>query len=81
MPAPVGRRIRVSDVIAQAKIYGCEYRTSQLRLITPNGEYRINYLYNPKTSGRFDMTDYELDEYMLEEELSAVERRLKIILR
>lgn len=76
-----GRRIRVADVIAQAKKYGCEYRASQMKLITPGGTYPIKYLYSPRTKARFDLTDYELDDYMLESELSAAERRLKIILR
>lgn len=81
MAAPVGRQIRVSDIISQAKIQGCEYRVSTLRLITEHGSYQIKYLYNPKNNRRFDITDYDLDDHMLESELSNAERRLKIILR
>jgi hypothetical protein len=78
MAARVGRQIRVSDVIAQAKIQGCEYKNSPLRLITEHGEIPIKYLYNPKTKDRLNISDYDLDDYMLEEELSNAERRLKI---
>jgi hypothetical protein len=81
MPTFVGRKIQVSDVIMQAERQGCEYRASHLRLVTPEGTFQIKYLYNPKTNGRFDMTDYELDEYMLESEIVHCERRLTITLQ
>src|SRR5215475_392114 len=38
------------------------------------------YLYNPVTRGRFDISDYEDDEYMLASEMEAAVRRLGITL-
>jgi hypothetical protein len=45
------------------------------------GEFRsIRYLYNPATKGRFDISDYDDDEYMLASEIDAAARRLGIAL-
>jgi len=74
----VGRQIRVSSIIKQAIDQGCEERVSHGQLATPWGVKHIRFLFNPKTRGRFDLTDYENDEYMLESEISAAERRLSI---
>ena len=81
MPPPSGRKIFVYDVIAQAKIYGCEYRVSNLMLVTPEGNFQIKYLVKVSSRERFNMSEFEIDEYMLETDISALERRLKIILR
>lgn len=78
MPVLVGRKIKVADVISQAKAQGCELRVSRGQLVTPDGTYRIRFLFNPATRGRFDITDYNDDEFMLESEISACERRLDI---
>lgn len=80
MPVRVGRMMRVADVIASAVRQGCELRKSKAQLATPHGQITIRYLVNPATKGRFDITDYEDDEHMLESEIAAAERRLSIAL-
>jgi hypothetical protein len=80
MPVQIGPRIRVSELIMRAKEQGCEVRLSINRLVTPEGFRRIRFLYNPASRKRFDITDYDDDEYMLWSEMEAAWRRLNIIL-
>jgi hypothetical protein len=37
-------------------------------------------LFNPASGKRFDLTDYDDDEYMLASEIDAARRRLNILL-
>jgi hypothetical protein len=78
MPVQVGPRIRISELIRRAKEQGCELRLSKNRLATPWGFRQIKFLFNPANRGRFDITDYNDDEYMLWSEMDAVIRRLGI---
>jgi hypothetical protein len=80
MPVSVGPRIRVADLIQRAKEQGCELRLSTNRLITPDGFRQIRFLFNPGNRARFDITDYDNDEYMLGSEIDAARRRLNILL-
>jgi hypothetical protein len=50
------------------------------RLVTPDGFQQIRFLFNPANRGRFDLTDYNDDEYMLASEIEAAARRLGITL-
>jgi hypothetical protein len=80
MPVMLGRKRLVKDIINAAIVDGCEVRTSTLRLVTEDGSVAIRYLFNPKTSGRFPITDYSEDDYMVESVWRALERRLGITL-
>ena len=80
MPVRVGKQYRVQNVIDEACALGCEIRLSKAQLATPWGMRHIRFLYNPATGGRFDMTDYNNDEFMLASEVNAAERRLGIVL-
>ena len=80
MPVQVGPRIRISDFNSQrAKEQGCEFRLSINRLVTPSGFQQID-LFNPANRARFDVTDYDDDEFMLGSEIDAARRRLNIML-
>lgn len=80
MPVQVGPRIRISDLIQRAKEQGCELRLSTNRLVTPDGFRQIKFLFNPASRARFDLTDYDDDDFMLASEIDAARRRLKIVL-
>lgn len=80
MPVHVGPRIRIADLIQRAKEQGCELRLSTNRLVTPEGFRQIRFLFNPGNRARFDITDYDDDEYMLGSEIDAARRRLNIVL-
>jgi hypothetical protein len=80
MPVQVGPRIRISDLIRRAKEQGCELRLSTNRLVTPDGFRQIKFLFNPISRVRFDLTDYDDDDFMLASEIDAARRRLKIAL-
>jgi hypothetical protein len=80
MPVPAGPRIRIADLIQRATEQGCELRLSTNRLVTPEGFRQIKFLFNPGNKARFDLTDYDDDEYMLGSEIDAARRRLNIIL-
>jgi hypothetical protein len=80
MAVLVGRKIRVSEVIKSAESQGCEVRLSKGQHVTPHGTRHIRFLHNPQNHGRIDITDYDDDDFMLESEISAVERRLGITL-
>jgi hypothetical protein len=80
MAVPVGPRIRISDLIQRARQQGCELRLSTNRLVTPEGFRQIRFLFNPGNRARFDITDYDDDEFMLASEIEAARRRLNIIL-
>jgi hypothetical protein len=67
----VGPRIRISDLIQRAKDQGCEFRISTNRLVTPDGFRQIKFLFNPGNRARFDLTDYDGDEFMLASEGST----------
>jgi hypothetical protein len=78
MPVPRGPRIQVRDLIERAEQQGCKLQLSRVRRDT-GGELRtIRYLYNPTTRDRFDISDYEDDEFMLASEIDAAARRLGI---
>ena len=78
MPVPTGPKLRVADLIAIAAKQGCIVRFSNLRLVTESGIIPIRYLYNSANRGRFDITDYDDDEYMVASEIENAERRLQI---
>jgi hypothetical protein len=79
MPVQIGPRIRISELIERAKEQGCELRFSTNRLVTPEGFRQIRYLFNPASRARFDLTDYNDDEYMFASEIDAARRRLNIL--
>ena len=78
MPVAAGPRLQVSELIAKAVHQGCIIRFSKLRLVTPTGMIPIKYLYNAANNGRFDLTDYDGDEFMVASEIENAERRLGI---
>jgi hypothetical protein len=80
MPVPVGPRILIADLIRRAEEQGCKLHLSTNRLATPDGFQQIRFLFNPANRGRFDLTDYNDDEYMLASEIDAAARRLGITL-
>jgi hypothetical protein len=80
MPVLAGPKLKLSELIARAARQGCIVRFSTLRLVTPDGLIPIRYLFNSANRGRFDITDYDDDEYMLVSEIEAAERRLGITL-
>jgi hypothetical protein len=80
MPVRIGPMIRVADLIRQAEEQGCQLHLSTLRLVTPGGFLQIRYLFNPTTRGRFPLTDYEDQDFMLADEMDAAARRLNIVL-
>jgi predicted RNA-binding protein associated with RNAse of E/G family len=80
MSRQVGPRIRISELIARAREQGCELRYSTNRLVTQDGFRQIRFLFNPGSGKRFDLTDYDDDEYMLASEIDAARRRLNILL-
>lgn len=80
MPVQVGPRIRIVDLIQRAKEQGCELRLSTNRLVTPDGFRQIKFLFNPGNCARFDLTDYDDNEFMLASEIDAARRRLNITL-
>jgi hypothetical protein len=80
MPVQVGPRLRISDLIQRAKQQGCELRFSTNRLVTAEGFRQIKFLFNPANRARFDLTDYDDDEFMLASEIDAARRRRKISL-
>ena len=80
MAVLIGSLRRVQDVIDSALAQGCELRESKIKLMTPEGPKSVRYLYNPTTNGRFDISDYNNDEFMVQSEWKAAERRLSIAL-
>jgi hypothetical protein len=57
----------------------CILKVSKLRLVKPDGGFlQIKYLYNPANNGRFDLTDYDPDDFMLSSEIQNAARRLGI---
>jgi hypothetical protein len=80
MPVPVGPRIRIADLIERAKEQGCRLLESTNLVATPWGLKRVRFLYSPANGGRFDLTDYNDDEFMLASEIDAAARRLGITL-
>ena len=74
MPVQVGPRILVADLIERAREQGCEVRLSTNRLVTQDGFRQIRFLFNPASRARFDITDYDDDEYMLASEIDAPRR-------
>ena len=80
MPVPAGPKLRVSELIARAAQQGCIVRFSKLRLVTLSGIIPIRYLYNAGNRGRFDLTDYHDDEYIVASEIENAARRLGITL-
>ena len=78
MPVSIGPQLQVSELIARAVRQGCIIRISNLRLVTASGTIPIRFLYNSANNGRFDLTDYDGDEYMVASEIENAERRLGI---
>jgi hypothetical protein len=78
MPVSAGPRLKISDLISRAQAHGCEVRISKAQLATPDGLRHIRYIYCPHSGKRFDITDYDDDEFMLAFEIKAAERRLGI---
>jgi len=71
---------KVAEIIALAKAQGCEPRYAKFRIVTPDGPKPIRYLFNPRTAGTFDISDFEDGEYMAPSAVQAAERRLGISL-
>lgn len=78
MPVRVGRALGIKELVAAATKQGCEERISKGKIVTPWGARHVRFLFNPANRGRYDITDYNDDEAMLESEIQAVERRLGI---
>jgi hypothetical protein len=78
MAVPVGPRLQVSELIGRAIQQGCIIRFSNLRLVTGSGMIPIRFLYNAANEGRFDLTDYDGNEFMVASEIENAERRLGI---
>jgi hypothetical protein len=78
MPVLAGPLLQVSELIARAIQQGCIIRFSNLRLVTPDGLIPIKFLYNAANKGRFDLTDYDGDEYLVASEIENAQRRLGI---
>jgi hypothetical protein len=78
MSVPVGPQLQVSELIARAARQGCIVRFSNLRLVTDAGMIPIRFLYNAANNGRFDLTDYNNDDFMVSSEIENAERRLGI---
>ena len=78
MAVPVGPRLKISDLISIVKAHGCVVRKSKAQLATPWGLKNIRYIFCPHSKRRFDITDYNDDEFMLGSEIEAAERRLEI---
>jgi hypothetical protein len=78
MPVPAGPQIQISELIAKAAQQGCVVKLSNLRLVTQSGMIPIRYLYNSANKGRFDLTDYADDDFMVASEIENAERRLCI---
>jgi hypothetical protein len=51
-----------------------------VRIAVSEGQIAIRFLFNPATGGRFNITGFEDDEYMLGFEMEACARRLSITL-
>ena len=67
MPVPTegwGSFRPVREIVERAKAQGCEERRPQATVITPWGKKKVRYLYNPQTGGRYDISDFEDDEFM-----------------
>ena len=78
MAVRVGGLYRVKDVIDQACAQGCEVRQSKALLAGPDGPRHIRYLLRPSSGQHFDITDYKDDEFMMQSEVDALERRLGV---
>ena len=79
MAVQIGPRLQIAELVMIAQRRGCILKTSSLRLVADDGSFLpIKYLYNPKTGGRLDLTDYEADDYMIGEEIKNASRRLGI---
>jgi len=72
--------MQIRDLIERDEQQGCKLQISLASLDTSTDVKTIRYLYNPATRGRFDISDYEDDEYMLASEMEAAARRLGITL-
>src|SRR5436305_8304487 len=75
MPVPVGSRILIADLIRRAEEQGCKLHLSANRLMTPEGFRQIRYLFNLANRARFDLTDYDDDEFMLASEARRLRRQ------
>jgi len=80
MPVQIGPRLKISDLISIAQAHGCVVKISKAKLATPLGFRHIRYIFCPHSRKRFDITDYNDDEFMLASEIEAAERRLEIAL-
>jgi hypothetical protein len=79
MPALLRPALQVLELIKLAEQQRCCIRYSKLRLVMPDGHFRqIRYLFNPATRGRFDLTEFDDNEYILSEDQNQAERRLGI---
>ena len=80
MPVPFGPKIQICDLITRAEEQGCKLQMSAAKLDSLGELRSIRYLYNPVTKGRFDISDYDDNEFMLASEIDAAARRLGITL-
>ncbi len=80
MAVPAGPKLQVAELVMIAQQRGCQLKRSSLRLVTPTGFLQIKYLFNPANKGRFDLTDYEAEEYLVWDEIKNAARRLGIFI-
>ncbi len=81
MPVPTegwGSFRPVREIVERAKEQGCEERRPEAVIETPWGTKQVRYLYNPKTGGRYDISDFEDNEFMAPSTIRAAERRLGV---
>jgi hypothetical protein len=71
----------VARLIECACSRGCEHRTSQLKVMSADGEIPVRYLFNPMSGGRFMLGEYDDDELISAAIWEAAERRLGMPLR
>lgn len=69
---------QVKEIVDLAKAQGCEDRRPKAYIMTPYGKMQVRYLYNPKTGGYYDISDYKDDEFMAPSTIAAAERRLGV---
>ena len=78
MAVPVGNFVVIGQIVQLAVDQGCEERETKIAVALPSGQRTVRYLYNPKTGGTYDISDYEDGEFMAPSCIRAAERRLGI---
>ena len=68
----------LKEFVDSAIEQGCEIRTSKFDIVGQWGVKQVRYLYNPKTDGTYDITDFDDGEFIAPSSIHAAERRLGI---